>query len=67
MTDQGSPSPSVTADEAEMLLGFLDRQRATFAWKTGGLDAAGLRATLDPSPLTLGGLLKLAGKHEPPM
>ena len=28
------------------------------AWKCGGLDAAGLRATLPPSTITLGGLLK---------
>ena len=28
------------------------------AWKCGGLDAAGLRATLAPSSITLGGLLK---------
>ena len=35
-----------------------ERQRATFAWKSGDLDAAGLRATLGPSTMTLGGLLK---------
>jgi hypothetical protein len=36
----------------------LERQRATFAWKCGGLDAAGLSARLAPSAITLGGLLK---------
>jgi hypothetical protein len=41
-----------------MLLGFLERQRATLAWKCGGLDAAGLRATLALSSMTLGGTLK---------
>lgn len=44
--------------EAEALVGCLDRQRATFAWKCGGLDGAGLRRTLGPSTITLGGLLK---------
>jgi uncharacterized damage-inducible protein DinB len=40
------------------LLGFLDYQRATFAWKTSGLDAAGLQATVGASTMTLGGMLK---------
>ncbi len=44
--------------EVESLLGALDRIRRTFAWKCGGLDAAGLRTTLGPSTVTLGGLLK---------
>lgn len=42
----------------ESLLGALDRIRRTFAWKCGGLDAAGMGATLGPSTITLGGLLK---------
>jgi hypothetical protein len=50
--------PPVAGDETATLLGSLERQRAIFAWKTGGLDAAGLRATLDTSTMTLGGLLK---------
>ncbi|HEV2087216.1 MAG TPA: DinB family protein [Cryptosporangiaceae bacterium] len=45
-------------DEAETLLSTLDRIRATFAWKCGGLDAAGTNARLGPSTITLGGLLK---------
>ena len=40
------------------MLGSLERQRATFAWKCGGLDAAGLHATVGASSMTLGGLLK---------
>lgn len=40
------------------MLGALDRVRALFAWKCGGLDAAGLAARLGPSTMTLGGLLK---------
>jgi uncharacterized damage-inducible protein DinB len=48
----------VAGDEVATLLGSLDRQRATFAWKCGGLDAADLRATTAASTMTLGGLLK---------
>ncbi len=46
------------------MLGSLERQRATFAWKCGGLDAAGLAARLEPSALTLGGLLKHMARVE---
>ena len=55
---QGRPEPPVAGDETDTLLGSLDRQRAIFAWKCGGLDAAGLRATAAASSMTLGGLLK---------
>ncbi|MEH1169710.1 DinB family protein [Micromonospora sp. CPCC 205539] len=61
MTDveeQKSLRPPLAAGEAATLLGFLERQRATLAWKCGGLDEAGLRATLAPSSMSLGGLLK---------
>ena len=50
--------PSTGAGEVEMLLFALDRSRAQFAWKCGGLDAAGLGRAHPPSPMTLGGLLK---------
>jgi hypothetical protein len=50
--------PPVAGNEVDTLLGSLERQRRTFAWKCGNLDAAGLRATLGPSAMTLGGLLK---------
>lgn len=52
------PEPPLTGDEATQVVAALERQRATFAWKTGGLDAAGLRATTAASSLTLGSLLK---------
>jgi hypothetical protein len=58
LDEQGRPEPPVAGDETATLLGSLERQRATLAWKCGGLDAAGLRATLAPSSITLGGLLK---------
>jgi len=50
--------PPVAGDEVATLLGSLERQRRTFAWKCGGLDADGLRATVGASTMTLGGLLK---------
>ena len=57
--DQQDPSePPVAGDEIATLLGSLNRQRAIVAWKCGGLDAAGLRATTAASSMTLGGLLK---------
>jgi uncharacterized damage-inducible protein DinB len=56
--DQGRPEPPVAADEAATLVGFLDFQRATFAWKCSGLDAGGLQATVGVSSMTLGGMLK---------
>lgn len=61
MTDideQGRPEPPIADDETGTLLGFLDFQRATLAWKTAGLDAAGLGTTVAVSSMTLGGLLK---------
>jgi Protein of unknown function (DUF664) len=51
-------APPVAGDEISTLLGSLERQRATLAWKCGGLNAAGLRATVGASSVTLGGLLK---------
>lgn len=55
--EQGRPEPPEDGDEATTLLAFLDYQRATLAWKTAGLDAAGLAATIHPTTMTLGGLL----------
>jgi hypothetical protein len=52
------PGPPVAGDELDALLGELERVRGYIAWKCGGLDSAGLRATLGPSTMTLGGLLK---------
>ncbi len=58
LDEQGRPEPPLAGDEVATLLGFLDFQRATLAWKCSGLDAAGLRATVGASSMTLGGLLK---------
>lgn len=64
---QNTPEPPPAGDETATLLGFLERQRATFAWKTGDLDSAGLRARLAPSAMTLGGLLNHLARFEDDM
>ncbi|WP_020390350.1 DinB family protein [Kribbella catacumbae] len=48
----------IAGTELETMLGSLERQRAIFIWKCGGLDAAGLQASHPPSTMTLGGLVK---------
>ena len=58
LDEQGRPEPKPAVSEIDTLLGFLDFQRATLAWKCSDLDAAGLRATVGTSTMTLGGLLK---------
>ncbi len=51
--------------ETEILVAFLDYHRATLRMKVDGLDAAQLDQRLEPSPMTLGGMLKhLAGVED---
>jgi hypothetical protein len=50
--------PPVAGNEVDTLIGTLERLRRYVQWKCGNLDSAGLRATLGPSTMTLGGLLK---------
>ena len=50
--------PPAVADEATMLLAFLDYFRDTRRRQTEGPDAGQLATRLPPSTLTLGGLLK---------
>jgi uncharacterized damage-inducible protein DinB len=64
LDEQGRPEPPLAADETETLVGFLDYQRATFAWKCAGLDAAGLKASVGVSTMTLGGMLKHLAYYE---
>jgi uncharacterized damage-inducible protein DinB len=64
LNEPGHPEPPLAGDETATLLGSLERQRATLAWKCGGLDADGLRATLGASSITLGGLLKHLANFE---
>jgi hypothetical protein len=56
--------PPLAGTETEALLGALDRQRWTFRWKAGDLDATGLRTSVGASSLTLGGLLKHLAANE---
>jgi uncharacterized damage-inducible protein DinB len=56
--EESRPEPEPAGDEMGTLLGFLEYQRATLAWKCTGLEPEGLRATVGASSMTLGGLLK---------
>ncbi|GAA0442954.1 mini-circle protein [Actinoplanes capillaceus] len=58
MTETIPLGPPAAGTETETLIGSLERQRRLFAWKTGGLDAAGLRASVGASSMMIGGLLK---------
>ena len=55
--EHGRPQPPLAGGELETLLGFLEHQRATLAWKCRGLTDAQLRQTLHPTDMSLGGLL----------
>jgi hypothetical protein len=55
---QGYLEPPAVGDEASTLVGSLERQRATFAWKCADLDGDALSKRLQPSTLSLGRLLK---------
>ncbi|MEU4389117.1 DinB family protein [Kribbella sp. NPDC023855] len=59
MTEHDLPHEApIAGTELETMLGSLERQRAIFAWKCGGLDSVGLQASHPPSKLSLGGLVK---------
>ena len=58
MTDDLRTDPPLAADERTTLRAFLDFHRDTLRAKTAGLDADGLAATLAPSDMTLGGMLR---------
>ena len=58
MTDDTRTDPPLRGTEVETLLGFLDYHRETLRMKASGLDADQLAASLPPSTITLGGLLK---------
>jgi hypothetical protein len=55
---QGYPEPPAVGDEASTLVGSLERQRATFAWKCADLTSDALARRLEHSDLSLGRLLK---------
>ncbi len=61
---QERPAPPIASGEIAMVRGYLERQRATFAWISGGRDAEGLRATVGVSAMTLGGMRKHLARFE---
>ena len=65
--EEGRWEPPETGNEDATLLSFLERQRATFAWKSGNLDMVGLQASFGPSVMTLGGMLKHLARFEDDM
>lgn len=65
--DERPRDPTPSDDELPMLRAYLDRQRATFAWKAGGLDNAQLPTTLGGSRMSLGGMLKHLARFEDDM
>jgi uncharacterized damage-inducible protein DinB len=62
--EHGRVSPPHAGSEAATLTGFLDYQRATLAWKCAGLTDEQLQASLPPTSMTLGGLLKHCARAE---
>ena len=58
MSDFPRTDPPAAADEATMLRSFLDFYRATVLRQAEGLTDAQRAATLGPSTLTLGGIVK---------
>ncbi len=62
--EHGRPEMAFAGSEVDTLLGFLDHQRATLAWKCAGLDDRQLQAPLHPTAMTLAGLLKHLARVE---
>jgi uncharacterized damage-inducible protein DinB len=58
MTDIERVDPPLRGSEAETLLGYLTYHRNTLRQKTYDLSAVLLHATLEPSTMTLGGIVK---------
>lgn len=58
LDEHGRTGPPLDGTEWETLTGFLDHQRATFAWKSASLTASQLSQRLTPSSMTHAGLIK---------
>jgi Protein of unknown function (DUF664) len=54
----GFPEPPAVGSETDTLLGSLERQRATFAYKCAELPSEPMRQTIGASTLTIGRLMK---------
>jgi Protein of unknown function (DUF664) len=50
--------PPLAGNELDTLIGALERNRRTLAWKCGDLDAAAMTTTIGASAITLGGLVR---------
>lgn len=62
LNEWGMPEPPISGNEVDSVIGSLERQRNTLAWKCRGLDADEMNVSVGASTITLGGLLKhLAG------
>ncbi len=55
--EHGRPLPPIDGTETETLVGFLEYQRATLAYKTDGLDAEAMAARIAASTMTLAGIV----------
>ncbi len=55
--EHGRPCPPLDGTEAETLIGFLEYQRATLAYKAGGLDAEAMVVRIAASMMTLAGIV----------
>ena len=64
MDEYGRKEIPLSGDETATLLGFLDYQRSTMAWKCRGLNDAQLCTRLPPTSMTLGGMLKHLARVE---
>lgn len=58
VTEAGFAEPPMAGAELPTLLGSLERQRATFRWKTSGLSASQIQVSVGASTMTLAGLVK---------
>lgn len=58
------PEPPIAADETTAMLASLDRLRFYIAWKCGGLTADQLEQRLEPSAITLAGMLQHLSRTE---
>lgn len=56
--------PPLAGSELDTLLGSLERQRRTLAWKCEGLDAAQMAITIGASTMSIGGLLRHLARCE---
>lgn len=57
-TDPVLIEPPLAGDELDTLVGALERNRRTLAWKCADLDAAAMAITIGKSAITLGGLVR---------